>query len=258
MFNVKLIRAEGLRRVLVALFYIGYVFSMVYCIVHARENENISAYYILLAIVPFGVWCEVLRCLYLKANDALNLSCDPKRCLRLLSVVQKTDILHQYQVLAPYLRGFAQLDMNHAAAVEGSVLTQAGTAMTAKRRLDFEFNFLMFSAAVALHDFPKTQQYFETLQRIFSVAKRTTADIISLQKLISGIFLLRSTRISEAAAVLNTVNPEALKPRMRAYFCFYLSELYLASGQRGAAEEAYRKAVSLAPAILLIAEHGPV
>lgn len=253
--KVTLVKAEGLRRVLVALFYAAYIFTMAYSLRHAAPADR-EIYIVMLILAPFGIWCEVVRFFYTRANDALNENCDPERCLKLLHFVRCADILHMFQYTAPYLQGFATLDLNQLDKVEPQLSKALAGQSASKYMGSFEYRYLMFSVYAENGDREQMNEHYDALGRIINAGKRTAADVMSLRQLLCGIYQLKNGKNEDAATAFENVNPEALKPRMRAYYHFYIAQLLQAVQQQAQAKDAYQKAVALAPRFLLIAEQS--
>ena len=211
----------------------------------------------ILVLLPFGIFSEVLRYFYAKANDTLNRACDPATCLKLLDRLKRIDILHQFRIMGAYLRGFALVDLDRSPEVPKMLETQLGTGLTAKRKLDFEYNYLLFLVACAEDDFKELTLHYAQIQKIFQMSRRRDAGILSLESMILGIYLYQSHKYSEAQTAFDAVDASLLTPREQAYYeYFYALSLY-ARKKTDAAQEHFLKACSLGPLLPHITASRP-
>lgn len=218
MQTVRLIRAEKLRRILVGTFYLAAVFVLFYFLANAETTNEQMQYLFILILLPFGIFSEVLRYFYARANDTLHEACDPAACLKLLDRLKKIDFLHQFRVMGAYLRGFALIDLNRSREVPEMLEEQLGTNLTAKRKLDFEYNYLLFLTACAKGERRELEMRYGQIEKIFQMNRRANAGILSLEQMIKGIYLCQCRKYPEARAALDAVDAGLLTPREQAHY----------------------------------------
>ena len=256
MQTVKLIQAEGLRRILVALFYAAAIFVLIYFAVRSQTPEERFQYLFFLLFVPVGIYYEILRYLYGKASDALNVRCDAAGCLKLAERTAKADLFQRFRVSVYYLQGFALLDLNRPDEAEERI-EKLGSSLTSKRKLDFEYNYLMFQISAARGDRKRMKAHYDGMRRIFSMNRRVSTGIRSLEALADGICLYRQHSLEAAEKALRLAVPEDLKQREQAYYYWYYSAVLYAMDRKRQAEELYEKAREMAPGLPFIIETSP-
>lgn len=257
MQTVRLIKAEKLRRILVICFYCASAFTLIYFLNRARTPEEQFQYLFILLLLPVGIYLEILRYFYAKANDALNIDCDAARCYKLITIVEKADLIRRFKVSVCYLKGFALLSLNRSGEVKEMIEKQLGAGMTAKRKLDFEYNYLMFSIAAVRDDKAELKSSYENMRRIFKLSKRISGDIRSLESLIDAIYQCRTHQYKAAEASFARIRAGALKPHEQAYYYYYLAILCSETKREDDAHSYYEKACETAPKIPYITEVNP-
>ena len=254
---IKLIQAEKLRRILVSVFYAAAAAVLIYLAADAQTVEGRARYLCLLVLFPFGIYYEILRYLYARANELIYTACDAEGCLRLAEKAEKADFTHQFRIQICYLKGFALLDLNRSGEAEQVLEQEAGTELTAKRKLDFEYNYLMFQLAAVRNDRKELKAYYEKICRIFNLGRRINNGVKSLEAVIRGTYLTLTRQYQQAEKAFDIVRIQDLKRREQAYYCYYLSACEYALGKKKQAEKTYEKACATAPGLPYITGVDP-
>lgn len=257
MGSVRLIKAEGLRRILVAVFYLAFIMTMVYCLMYPNQADDRILYAVLLLFVPFGVLYEVIRFFFAKASDGLNKECDPEQARRYVTRVRRLDFLKRYRTQLAYLDGFITLDENRIKAEIDNINDQLLRLPNSNRKLDFQYNYLLFSCYVELCDKKNTAQYYDAVRKIIGLRERPGNDLISLGNFVYGIYNLFEKNYDKAQNAFNKVKPQDLSERERARYYFYSARLSARMGDTEEMEKNYQTAIELAPAIQMITANKP-
>jgi len=251
MFSVRLIKAEGLRRVLVVMFYFAYTITMIYCMVHTPAMNDRVVYGVLWLFVPFGTLYEIIRFQYAKANDSLHQHCNPKAAMQHLRFVNRADFLKRYILQAAYLESAAMIDQNEIDDAEKFIADRLDKMLNTNKKLNFEYNYLHFTICVVREDKKQIHAYYLALERIFQVQKKFHTDLLSLKSSIDGAYYLTEGRLDKSQKAFSKANPDLLGNRERAWHYYYLSRLSYQLNQPNYAEQYYIQATRLAPGIPL-------
>ena len=256
MFNVRLIKAEGIRRILVLLFYIAVTGVSIRTIINREEMGSIGLAIVWLFMVPFLLWFELKRYIYVKANDELNKKDMPEECLKHTRFVIKSDfLLKQYQNMAPFQEGYALLDLDRADEVKSTLEERFKRKYEYSKGRNFEHSYLLFQTAAAKGDRNRLKENYEEIEKIFSTQQRLSGDLITLRHYIEAVYLACTGEAAKAIERFELLDTNAFKRREMTYYNYFYARACQLNHDYDKAEELYRKAVELSPNNVFIRNH---
>ena len=256
MFNVRLIKAEGLRRILVLAFYLAMTVVSVMMLTSNADMRQKAFGLVVLVLIPFLLWFEYKRYVYVKANDELNKKDMPEECLKHTRFVIKTDILlKQYQNMAPFQEGYALLDLDRADEIKETLASRFGKRYELSKGRNFEHSYLLFQAAAAKGDRNHLKENYEEIEKIFNSQQRLSGDLITLRHYIEAINLACTGEASKALERFELLDTNAFKRREMTYYYYFYARACQMDHDYDKAEELYRKAVELSPNNRFIKNH---
>ncbi len=256
MFNVRLIKAEGLRRILVLLFYAAAAFVAVKVILSDADMSQKAMCLVVLAMMPFLLWFELKRYIYVRANHELNEEDKPEECLKHTRFVINSDfLLKQYQNLAPFQEGYALVDLDRADEVEETMKSRFKRRYEFSKGRNFEHTYLLFLLAALKKDRNRAKEHFEQIDKIFSSQERLSGDLITLRYYIEAIYHMSMGDAKKAIERFEGLDIKAFKRRELTYYHYFLSKAYVLDHQYEKAEAEYQEALKLSPNNLFIRNH---
>lgn len=256
MFNVRLIKAEGLRRVLVLAFYLGMTvvsFSILFSNADMRQKAFAL---VVLVMIPVLLWLEFKRYIYVKANNELNQKDMPEECLKHTRFVIKSDFfLKQYQNMAPFQEGYALLDLDRADEIKKTLEERFGRRYELSKGRNFEHSYLLFQTAAAKNDRNRLKENYEEIEKIFSTQQRLSGDLITLRHYIEAVYLACTGDATKAIERFELLDINAFKKRELTYYNYFYARACQLNHDYEKAEELYRKAVESSPNNLFIRNH---
>ena len=255
MFNVRLIKAEGLRRILVLAFYLGMAIVSVKSAVSDVDMRQKAFALVVLLMLPVLLWLEFKRFIYVKANNELNQKDMPEESLKHTRFVIKSDFLKQYQNMAPFQEGYALLDLDQADEIKKTLETRFGRKYELSKGRNFEHSYLLFQAAAAKGDRNRLKENYEEIQKIFNSQPRLSGDLITLKFYIEAVFLACTGEAKKAIERFEGLDRSAFKRREMTYFHYFMAKALMMDQQYDRAEEEYAKARELSPNNRFIETH---
>ena len=256
MFHVRLIKAEGLRRTIVLFFYLGAFILSMSLISYGKTAQEASSGLMVLFLIPFGLWFEIVRYIYTLGNKELNITCQPDKCIKHTRFVMKVDfLLHQYEEMAPYQEGLAMLDLNMINDVKPQIMKRLGKRFDKEKEHNFELNFLLFTLAVAKNDHSSTKRCYDNINRILGTQTRLSTDVVTLKNYIDGIYLMQIGEYIKARNIFEELNIKAFKNRQLAYYYFYYSKILFNTKEENRSLEMYNKSLDIYPKNEYIKSH---
>ena len=256
MFNVRLIKAEGLRRVIVLSFYLAAFIASVFIVSSNADIAQKASCLIVFILLPFGLWFEYKRYIYVKSNHELNDLDQPQACLDHTRFVMKYDfLLKQYQNLAPFQEGYALIDLNQINNVESVLESRFGKKYEKSKNLNFEHSYLLFQTAALKKDQKKVKEYYQQLDKVFNAQNRLSKDLITLRHYIDGIYYVCINENSKALDHFENLDTEAFKRRELTYYYYFSAKAYMLDQNYASAESYYAKAKELSPNNTFIVNH---
>ena len=259
MFNVRLIKAEGLRRFLVLLFYAAAIVLAITWLAGKYTVAEKASAIILLVLVPFGLWNEYVRYIYTLGNKELNVLCDPEACLKHTRFVMKVDfLLHQYEHMAPFQEGYATIDIDRLQDVKKQLNDRLGKRYFKSMARNFEHIYLLFIVAVLSHDQGEVKAQYNEISKLFKAQERLSGDLITLKYFIEAIYKSATGNSKEALDMFEHLDTKAFKNRELTYYYYFLARTYNLERQYDKALEAHQKAKELSPKNLYVQNHEVV
>ncbi len=256
MFNVRLIKAEGLRRVLVLAFYLGMTVVSLNILLSNAEMRQKAFALVVLLMVPVLLWLEFKRYIYVKANNELNQKDMPEECLKHTRFVIKTDLLlKQYQNMAPFQEGYALLDLDRAEEIRKTLEERFKRKYEFSKGRNFEHSYLLFQAAAAKGDRNRLKENYEEIDRIFNTQQRLSGDLITLRHYIEAVNMACNGEAAKAIERFEHLDTNAFKRRELTYYNYFYAKACQMNHDYEKAEELYRKAVELSPNNLFLRNH---
>ncbi len=255
MLQIRLIKAEGLRRLLVCAFFIAYTVTFVYFLKYATDINDMILYFFLLLFVPFGILYEIIRYRYSKALELLNNDCDPESALAGIQFVKRADFLQRYRAQIAYIECFVLLDTDRAGDALAFIHTQISKVIIGNKRSNFEYNYLLFSAFVSLGDKVQAETYLTNIRKICNTQSRPGNDIDSLNNSIEGIFEAVFGDASLAMDYFEKIELDKITPREQARTFYYRSISESLAGDHTGARRDFDKAIAIAPKINFFKNH---
>ena len=256
MFNVRLIKAEGLRRFLVLAFYLGLLIVAVKVVSSDVDMAQKAPCLIVFLFVPIALWLELKRYIYVRANHELNEEDKPQSCLDHTRFVIKFDwLLKQYQNLAPFQEGYALLDLDRADEIKETLESRFGRRYELSKGRNFEHSYLLFLLSAVKKEQKKVKEHFEQIDKIFSSQQRLSGDLITLRYYIEAIYYTCTGEAKKAIERFEGLDLNAFKKRELTYYHYFLAKAYTLDHQYEKADESYRKAIELSPNNRYIANH---
>ena len=121
----------------------------------------------------------------------------------------------------------------------------------------FEYNYLLFLAECAVGDEKKAGVYHAALDKVFQLQKKFSADIVSLENSIDGMYYLIRKKYESAQAAYGKVKEDALTRHERARYYYFFSRLCAECGRRKEAEKYYAHVLELAPKVPAFVHRRP-
>lgn len=256
MFNVRLIKAEGLRRVLVLAFYLGMAIVSAVTLASEADMRQKAFALVVILLIPVLLWLEFKRFMYVKANNELNQKDLPQECLDHTRFVIKNDfLLKQYQNLAPFQEGYALLDLDRANEIRETLESRFGRFYEMSRGRNFEHSYLLFQTAAAKGDRNRLKENYETIEKIFSSQSRLSGDLITLKYYIEAVYLTCTGETKKALERFESLDTNAFKRREMTYYNYFYAKACLLDHDYDRAQDFYDKAVELSPNNLFIRNH---
>ena len=257
MFTVRLIKAENLRRIFVAVFFLACTVVALTSLAHSQNGDDAILFGILLAFVPFGVLYEFIRYHYAKAYGIFQEASDREAVLKHLSIVRKLDFLKRYQVPLAYLDGFLLLDSDQPEKVSKHLGAALDNVLNANKSANLQYNTLLFFSAVAMNDRENLETYYTALRRIYNSRIRLDKEAFSQSSFLEAVYRLQTGESGAAGCAFQKVSPQNLDRRERALYYFYFSQWNAMRSERADCENNFRMAVDLAPDMKWIRNHKP-
>ena len=255
MFNVRLIKAEGLRRILVLAFYLGMAVVSIKSVVSDALMQQKAFALVVLAMLPVLLWLEFKRYMYVKANGELNLKDMPEECLKHTRFVIKSDFLKQYQNMAPFQEGYALLDLNRAGEIRKTLQERFGRRYELSKGRNFEHSYLLFQTAAAMGERNRLKENYEEIEKIFNAQQRLSGDLITLKYYIEAVYMACTGEARKAIERFEGLDKSAFKRREMTYYHYFMAKALMLDQQYDRAEEEYAKSRELSPGNRFIESH---